>query len=411
VEVRGHRIGSSAALVGVAVVAAACGVANPAAPWLSQLERPYISQHTFGGDSSEVGNALVEAADGGFLLVGYTESYGSGGVDLWLVRTGATGDTLWTRTYGGPADDHGWDVASVADGGFVVAGFTASRGAGGEDVWLLRLDEDGDTLWTRTYGGGGDERAWALAEAGEGWVIAAQTRPEGTQNVDLFVVRVDSRGRAEWTRTHGGAGIDRAFDVEATRDGGFVVAGVTADGASADQDGWLVRLDGDGRVAWERSFGGDGNDVGRGLELTPDGGMLMVGYSDSDGPTGAASATSGANRIWLVRTDANGREQWSRRLGESRDDRAMMGTRLAAGGYAIAGYASTGSGDWNAYVVGVDEEGQQLWSKQFGGQGSDRGLMVTEKRDGSELVLVGAYGVVNDAAPDVLLVRFRGEGN
>lgn len=385
-------------ILSLLILAGACR-RNPAGAPLAEPQQPFLFERAFGGERNDVGNAVLETADGGFLVTGYTASHGAGGTDLWLIRTDRNGDTLWTRTVGGPADDYGWDVEHAEDGGFAIVGFTASWGAGGEDVWLVRIDERGDTLWTRTFGGDGDERAWSLAPTGDGgWVIAGQAEAADAGDFDLFLVRTDAEGEVVWITSHSGPGEERVFDVARVADGGFVFAGTTSDSVDGARDVSLVRVGDDGMLSWQRRFGGEGDAVGHGLVVTPEGGFLVVGYGEGSGVDGS--------EIYLVRTDADGRELWSQRIGDEGEDRAMMGVRSSMGGYVIAGYTSTEAGDSDAYVVKVDEDGEPEWSERFGAAANDRGMMVGETRDGG-YVLTGSLGVVADEAWDVMLVKFR----
>jgi hypothetical protein len=229
-------------------------------------------------------------------------------------------------------------------------------------------------------------------------VIAGQAAAREEDDLDLFLLRTDAEGEAVWITSHSGPGVERVFDVVQAGDGGFVFAGSTSDSVGGARDVSLVRLDEDGMLSWQRRFGGDGDEVGHGLEVTPEGGYLVVGYSESGGSAGSD--------VYTIRTDADGREQWSRRSEEEGDDRALMVARSSAGGYVIAGYTSTDAGDSDAYVVAIDEDGDPLWSERFGAAANDRAMMVRETRDGA-YILTGGVGVVADEAWNVMLVKFR----
>ncbi|MGD2215819.1 MAG: hypothetical protein PVJ64_03640 [Gemmatimonadales bacterium] len=358
---------------------------------------PAVFSHTIGGPGTEVGNAVRELPGGGYIVVGYTSSFGAGAEDVYLVRTDAAGDTLWTRAIGGPGGDFGWDIRATGDGGYIVVGFTNSLGAGGDDVYVIRTDAEGSALWTRTYGGPDDERAWAFHETSDGgYVIAAQTESYGAGEWDLYLLRIDASGDTVWTRTLGGPGIDRVFATEPTSDGGSVFAGITSDGAAGPLDATLVRIDSVGDVVWAHSYGGEGSDIGHGVAPAPDGGFLLVGYTDSFG--------AGANDIYLVRTDGSGAALWTRTVGDAGDDRAMMGAPMTGGGYAIAGYASGGAEYWSARLTAVSDDGTTLWSESFGSEGTDRGVMLQETADGA-FIFTGGIWSEQDLAPDLFLAK------
>jgi hypothetical protein len=356
----------------------------------------------FGGPGTEVGNAVRELPGGGYIVVGYTSSFGAGEEDVWLLRTDPAGDTLWTRAIGGSEADFGWDVRATGDGGHMVVGYTNSVGAGGDDVYLIRTDGEGSVLWARTYGGPDDERAWAFHETPTGgYVIAAQTNSYGAGDWDLFLIRIEADGDTVWTRTLGGPGIDRAFATEPTSDGGSVFAGITSNGASGPLDATLIRVDSAGDVVWAHSYGGEGSDIGHGVAAAPDGGFLLVGYTDSFG--------AGASDIYLVRTDGDGAVIWTRTLGDAGDDRAMMAAPMTGGGYALAGYASGGDQYWSARLTAVSDGGAVLWDEAFGSSGTDRGVMVQETADGA-FIFTGGVWRDADEAPDLFLIKVPAGG-
>ena len=344
----------------------------------------------------EVGNAVLAAPDGGALAVGYADGGGEQGVDVFLVRTDATGETLWTRTWGGPGDQHGWDAVAAPDGGFVVAGFAGEPGSGaGEDVLLLAIDADGEPRWSHGYGGPGDQRCWGLSQTEDGgYLLAAQT-DAGGGGWDAYLVRTDASGSVRWARTVGGPGDERVFDVEATPDGGAVLAGTRSSEPGGERDAYLLRVGAGGEVLWERSYGVPGDDVGHGVVTTADGGFLLTGYGPP--PQG------GSNDVRLIRTDAGGRVLWERRAGGPSDDRAMMSARTRDGGFLAVGY-TLATGGWDAYAVRVDAEGSVAWTRTFGGAGNDRGVMGLETPDGG-FVITGAYGVAGTESSDLCLVR------
>jgi hypothetical protein len=366
----------------------------------AEVEAPPAFRLELGGPGKEVGNSVRQTADGGYIVVGYTNSYGAGGEDVYLIRTDPAGDTLWTRTYGGPGSDNGWDVLETADGGFVVVGFTNSFGAGGDDIYMIATDAWGDTLWTRTFGGPGGELAWAMHRADDGgYVIAGQTNSYGSGDWDVFLVRTDAGGDTVWTRTLGGPGIDRVFATDRTSDGGSVFAGITTSKGPGEIAAYLVRTDSDGFLVWDRTYGDAGRDIGHGVNAVPDGGFLLVGYTNSFG--------HGENDIYLVRTDASGDVVWTGEIGGPGDDRAMMATGTPEGGYAIAGYSSEPGGYWDATVTRVTSEGEVVWiEKVAASPGADRGVMVQATSDG--FVSTGWIWRVEDDAPDLFLVKFAG---
>jgi len=165
-----------------------------------------IFQKTYGGGLNDLGWAVEQTNDGGYIVAGSAESFGAGAADFYLIKTDANGDTLWTRTYGGGGDDFGRAVEQTTDGGYIVAGYTTSFGAGVEDVYLIKTDTNGDTLWTKTYGGAGDDRGWAVEQTTDGgYIVAGGTLSFGAGGNDVYLIKTDANGDTLWTRTYGGS--------------------------------------------------------------------------------------------------------------------------------------------------------------------------------------------------------------
>jgi hypothetical protein len=179
-----------------------------------------------GGDSLNYVYSVRQQKDGGFICAGFTSSEGAGRRDVWLVRTNSQGDTLWTRTYGGLVDDCAWNIQNTSDGGFIIAGYTESFGDGlGADVWLLRANASGDTLWTKTFGGDGvDWGKWVFQTPDNGFIIGGFTSSFGAMFSDIYLIRTDARGDSLWTRTIRGNDYLNTPAAFLTADDGLVAA-------------------------------------------------------------------------------------------------------------------------------------------------------------------------------------------
>ena len=182
-------------------------------------------------------------------------SFGSGGTDVYLIRTDASGDALWTRTYGGPGDDEGWSARQTSDG-FIVFGSTASFGSGGSDVYLIKTDAAGDTLWTRTCGGTGDDKGYSGELTFDGGVRRRRRdHIFRRRRQRRYLIRTDASGETLWTRTYGGANSDWGYSVEQTSDSGYIVVGQTYSLGSGNSDVYLVKTDAQGNSAVEEGPG------------------------------------------------------------------------------------------------------------------------------------------------------------
>jgi len=176
---------------------------------------------TYGGTAGDCGRSVQQTSDGGYIIAGSTSSFGAGGSDVYLVKTGSSGDALWTRSYGGSGDDYGFSVQQTSDGGYIIAGVTGSFGAGGYDVYLLKTDSSGDTLWTGTYGGNCYDYGRSVEQTSEGgYVIAGYTYLYGP--ADVYLLKTNSSGETLWIRSYGGSRDDYGFSVQQTSDGGYI---------------------------------------------------------------------------------------------------------------------------------------------------------------------------------------------
>ncbi len=346
-------------------------------------------------------------ADGGFVITGHATDRESG-EDVLLLRTDAAGAPLWRRTFGGPGTDNGWAVRQTPDGGFVVVGYTDSFGAGGMDVLLLRVDGMGKESWRRTFGGEKDEYGWDVRPTADGgFILAAQTESTGVGEVDAWLVKVDAEGREQWSRAHGGEKVDRVFSVRQTSDGGYVTAGITYSFGAGDRDAYLLKTDAAGEREWHRTFGGPAYDVGHAVALTADGGYLVTGYGESFSPHGKRD-------VYLIKVDAEGEQQWLQIHGTSENERAMKGVQTADGGYVAVGFTQVGrfgrGVDWDAFLLKTDPEGNEEWTRSFGDHAhEDYGYTVVQTKDGG-FVLVGHSIGRGDGESAVLLVRTDADG-
>jgi hypothetical protein len=279
---------------------------------------------TYGGTQNQEGNSVRQTTDGGYIVAGHTNSFGAGNHDVYLIKTNASGDTLWTRTYGGTGDDYGQSVQQTTDGGYIVAGQTSSSGAGGYDVCVIKTDASGDTLWTRTYGGTGDDYGQSVQQTSDGgYVVAGYTTSFGAGRADVYVIKTDASGDTLWTRTCGGTGDDAGYSVQQTSDKGYIIAGVLW---QAMDDVYLIRANASGDTIWTRTYGGLFNDEAYSVRQTTDGGYIVAGWADDD--------------VWLIKTDASGDSLWTRSYGASESDCGYSVQQTSDGGYIIAGCAN-----------------------------------------------------------------------
>jgi hypothetical protein len=344
---------------------------------------------------------VIPTRDGSLVAVGFVnrdDVEGSTDWDAVAVRFAADGRVLWSRRYGGAGNDAFWDVTETAAGNLAIAGFSSTGGSGSNDALFTLLDRDGNVVVERRFGGKASDLALGIAAAPDGgFLLVGQTESEGAGERDVFLVRTDSTGVERWRRTDGGTGVDRGF-FGAYTNGGFVIAGVT--GAERSYDILTLKVDDAGAVQWRRVVGGPGNDPNHGLNVLPDGRILVAGYSESwDARVHDLVALTYSPDGELLRHEV---------MGGPDDDRAMSSFNDGGGGTWVVGYTkSFGGGGWDVMVAHIRADGSfDPWIGAVGGAHDDQAYGATLLR--GDLVIGGYTSAPSGGAspPDLLVARF-----
>lgn len=191
----------------------------------------------YGGSNYDDGRSVQQTTDGGYIIAGYTLISSGSNYDVYLIKTDANGDALWTKTYGGTLDDRAYSVQQTTDSGYIIAGKTSSFGAGTEDVYLIKTDANGDTLWTKTYGGENSDAGRSVQQTSDGgYIIAGYMNISGSY--DVCLIKIDANGNTVWTKTYGGDNLDHGYSVQQTTDEGYIIVGMT--GPFGDYDDSLL---------------------------------------------------------------------------------------------------------------------------------------------------------------------------
>ena len=323
--------------------------------WLIKVDSSGNMQwnRTYGGAEADIASSVIVTSDGGYAIAGYTGSFGAGGDDIWLIKTDDSGNMEWNQTYGGTEDDYTFSFVELPDGGYTIAGYTRSYGAGRDDFWLVKTDSSGNAEWNRTYGGFDDEGIISLVLCSDGgYALAGMTESfgHGSDRDDFWLVKTDSSGNMEWNQTYGGTIREYGFCLVQSSDGGYAFAGSTCSFGAGSHDSWLVKTDSFGNMEWNQTYGGKDADGASSLIQTEDGGYVLAGTTNSFG--------FGADDFWLVKTDSAGKMEWNQTYGGAGSDISSSLVETSDSGYALAGYTySVVAGNSDAWLIKTDEHG------------------------------------------------------
>jgi hypothetical protein len=275
----------------------------------------------------------------------------------------------WVKTYGGI--DHDWAecIQQTSDGGYIVAGTTWSFGTGWDDIWILKLDSAGNIEWQRTYGGKGRDEGECIQQTSEGgYIVAGTTESFGEGCSDIWILKLNSEGFIEWQRTYGGNGLkyDHAECIQQTNDGGYIVAGDTGTLSNiwgyydVYYDIWILKLNSEGFIEWQRTYGGNHSDGPRSIQQTSDGGYIVAGETWSFG--------AGCYDFWILKLDPAGNIQWQRTYGGNWCEETPSIQQTSDKGYIVTGSTNHPCGWWcrDILILKLNPVGDIEWQRTYG---------------------------------------------
>ena len=388
----------------------------------ASAQPPHIQwQSTYGGSFQDFGSFIQQTTDSGYIAIGTSYSYNDeitdflGLGDVWVLKIDKTGTLLWEKSFGGSNYDFGTCIQQTNDGGYILVGTTSSTNDnittwfGGNDVWVAKLDNIGNLLWQKSYGGSGDDVGIFIQQiANGGYIVTTHTTSgdgevtgfHGGSGYDIWLVRIDDTGAILWQKTYGGTGDDKAFSMQQTSDSGFIVAGITAstDGDISHYFGgaydyWVIKVNDTGHIQWQNTYGGSGDDEGASIAKVSNGGYVLTGYSTST--DSEVVGNHGGYDIWTLKLNDTGRIIWSNCHGGSSNDYSSSVIQSNDKGFVICGTTLSNDGDvtgyfnhGDAWIVKLDSAGNMQWQKNFGGDSLDAGISIIQSFD-SEFVFIG----------------------
>ena len=364
---------------------------------------------TYGGADKDASTSLVQTADGGYALVGFTHSFGNGDIDAWLIKTDEAGNMEWNKTIGGPDNQGATSLIQTLDGGFAFVGCTVSSEDGyipvGEIpdwywsfIWLVKTDEYGNMEWNQTYGGEtGYYYGSSLVQTTDGgYALAGNSFSYYAEDADLLLIKTDPYGNMEWSKSYGGSERESdPYGLVQTLDGGFALVCKTYSYGEGYVDVWFIKTDESGNMEWSKTYGGARMDYPTSLLQLLDGSFVLAGCTDSFGDRGYD--------FWLIKTDNHGNVEWNQTYGTENQDTNPSLVQTSDGGFALAGYTHTDPLA-DLWLVKTDNLGNMLWNQTYPGQAVLGLPSLIQTLDGG-FALSGAKGSFDTGDYDFWLIK------
>jgi hypothetical protein len=352
--------------------------------------------NVFGGSGGDDINSVQQTADGGYILVGQTNSFGATQLDVWSVKLNANGSVAWSKFYRLPGNDYGMSVRQIDDGSYIICGYTDSFGAGNGDVLLIKIDVTGNIQWAKVYGGPwNDYGSCVRAFHGQaGYVVAGYSYSNpATQSADILLMSVNGDGTLNWAKFYGGDGDDIVHDIEFTSDNGFVVTGMTKSFGLSSGDAYTFSTDGSGNINWSKTIGGNTLDEAFSVIENSDGEFTVTGKTNSFG--------AGNNDLFVFQLDNLGGYKWMKVFGGANDDLGTGIVQRSDGNYVVSGItASIGAGNNDVYVLNIKNDGTGCLANN--GIMPTGGDPSTTETDAAAILLTNIGTYENDDAPVIL---------
>ena len=372
-------------------------------------EQPRQWGKTLGGLENERAVAVERSPDGGYVVLGETSSYGAGSQDLWIIKLDRAGTILWHRTYGGTGYESAAAVTASPEGGYLVVGTTSSVTSGGQDAWLVKIDESGAVEWGRSYGGPLRDRGVAVVTTSDcKYVIGGTTQDPDTSHWDIWLMKWDSNDGVIWHKTYDGSHYESISSLQRSWDGGFIIAGESRHVAGRNGDFRVLKVDSNGSIEWDKAYGLDGFVApgaprNENIEYAPyirqtnDGGYVLAGTTVS---------WIGKHMVWLLKLSEDGTISWEKLFSAPGDCDLSAIEPTGDNGYLLSG--TTGDG----WMMKLDEDGNKEWINYYGGGGPalrDEIYSFQSASDGG-LIAVGATESLSASDEDLWVLKLDKSG-
>ena len=405
---------------------------------------------TYGGSKNDVAKSVIATSDGGFAILGYTQSIdgdvtekSSENYDYWMLKFDSEALLEWTKTYGGSGDDRGNQLIQTSDGGYALIGYSDSSDGdvtinnGNRDFWVIKINATGAIIWEKSFGYSGADEGVSILETSDNHFVLSGvldvTASGGNGNTgryspshaggDYWSIKINASGDLVWSRFYGGsftdnpAGIIENITSDLITVGGSDSNDVDISNNKGTYDFWVIKSSSSGAIIWEKSYGGSEFDEARGVISTDNGDHIIVGDTRSEEQD--VSFNNGGADLWVLRISDNGDTIWEKSYGGSNFDVAKSISSTFDGGFIIAGSSRSSNGDVNknqgqndAWVTKINNSGQLIWETTVGGAEIDFAYDAVQLTNGT-IIAVGETNsfngdiLVNKGFTDLLIIKIN----
>ncbi|CAM1348935.1 hypothetical protein [Tenacibaculum insulae] len=417
--------------------------------FLSATKTPEVNfVKTFGGSKNESGRSVIQTNDNGYIVLGFTQSIDGDIIsskntvqfDYWLLKFDENDNLQWQKTYGGLKDEKAYQIIQTNDNGYAIVGYSKSddgdldTNQGFEDVWMIKLDANGNLIWKTSAGFSGTDKGFSLLQtADNGYFIGSildVTASGGLGNAktsakhaggDYWGIKLDASGNIEWRKYFGGTNTDTCYDVTETADGYLMIGSsdsndVDVKNNKGSYDFWIVKIDKSGTLLWEKSFGGDEIDEARAITPTNDGNFIIIG--DTRSSTKDVTKNNGGADLWIIKININGNLIWQKNYGGTSFDAGRSVKKTNDSGFLVSGSSRSADngfinkGQNDALILKIDANGNLQWQKTIGGTEIDFCYDAIELANGS-IIAVGESSsnnqdiITNKGFSDLLIIKLK----
>ena len=350
--------------------------------WTSDFPVCYsVWARTYGGNQHDRARSIEQTNDGGYIIAGSTESFGAGGSDFWILKLTSTGVIEWQFTYGGSNEECANSIKQTTDGGYIVAGYTRSFDAGYYNFWILKLTSTGVIEWQRVIGAYKNEITYSIQQTMDGgYIVGGYSDSFGIYaGLDFWILKLNPNGDIDWQKNYEGGWDDRVISIQQTSDNGYIVAGSTDSFVYGNLNFWVIKLSSTGGTEWQKVYEASLNDKLSFVQQTSEGGYIIIGSTNSYG--------AGAHDFWVIKLSSTGEIEWQRVFGGSNEECANSIKQTTDGGYIVAGSTrSFGNGFYDILILKLDSSGLIEWERTYGGTSEEEAYSIKQTNDGGYIV-------------------------